>query len=167
MRMSRLGEIVIAALDAADIQIGTYVADHVLDSITDQLRDSEDFGLLTVTREDEGLGILVGAYAAGTRGVSFMQSSGFGLCINALGSVVLPYQIPIPMFVGLRGGAGEFNVAQLLGGQSVAPICQTLGVPYFAPASHAELQAILPGVLETCFSTERAVCVGIGRSLAS
>lgn len=164
---SRLSGIVLPALERFDVELGAYVPDHLISGVTDELRDRPDFRLVAATREDEGLAILAGAYAAGVPGVMFMQSSGFGLCLNAIASLLLPYQIPVPMFVGLRGGIGEFNIAQMEGGQAVAPVCSTLGIPYAAPASFEELAAILPGMLKTCFSTGRPVCVGIQRSLAA
>lgn len=164
---SRLSGIVLPALEEFDVELGAYVPDHLISGVTDELRDRPGFRLVAATREDEGLAILAGAYAAGVPGVMFMQSSGFGLCLNAIASLLLPYQIPVPMFVGLRGGIGEFNIAQMEGGQAVAPVCSTLGIPYAAPASFEVLAAILPGMLKTCFSTGRPVCVGIQRSLAA
>jgi sulfopyruvate decarboxylase TPP-binding subunit len=154
-------------LEKFQVELGAYVPDHLISSLTDELHDRPGFRLVAATREDEGLGILAGGYAAGVRGAMFMQSSGFGLCLNAIASLLLPYQIPVPMFVGLRGGIGEFNVAQIAGGQAVAPVCAALGIPYAAPASFEVLSAILPGMLKTCFSTGRPVCVGIQRSLAA
>lgn len=162
---SGLGSVVLGALEAHDIDFGAYVADHLLSGVAEELHRSEDFTLLTATREDEGLGVLAGAYVGGRRGVMLMQSSGFGLCVNALASFILPYQIPIPMFVGLRGDLGEFNIAQIPGGQAVGPICQSLGIPYEAPSTLDELSEVLPGLLTTCLSTERPICVGIRRSL--
>ncbi len=164
---SRLSRVVLPALEEFHVELGAFVPDHLIAGVTDDLRDRPGFRLVAATREDEGLGVLAGAYAAGTRGVMFMQSSGFGLCLNALASLLLPYQIPVPMFVGLRGGVGEFNVAQMAGGQAVAPVCAALGIPYAAPVSFELLSAILPGMLKTCFSTGRPVCVGIQRTLAA
>ncbi|BCB90020.1 decarboxylase [Phytohabitans suffuscus] len=165
--VSRLSSTLVPELARFQVELGAYVPDHLISGVTDELRDRPGFQLVAAAREDEGLAILAGAYTAGTRGVMLMQSSGFGLCLNAIASLLLPYQIPVPMIVGLRGGIGEFNVAQLAGGQSVAPVCASLGIPYAAPASFEILSAILPGMLKTCFSTGRPVCVGIQRSLAA
>ena len=45
----------------------------------------------------------------GRRGAVLMQTSGFGTIPNALASLVVPYQIPVVMFVSERGTLGEFN----------------------------------------------------------
>jgi sulfopyruvate decarboxylase TPP-binding subunit len=160
-----LGEIVVSHLMKCDVRLAGYVADHLLASVAAALEAGSGTRLLTVTREDEGLAILAGSYLGGQRGVMLMQSSGFGLCANALASFLVPYQIPVPMIVGLRGGVGEFNVAQMAGGQAVPDICRALGVPYLAPVSLDHLDRTLGGLLDTSFSTGQSVCIGIGRDL--
>lgn len=160
-----LGEVVNGVLRDRGVTTACYVADHLLSSISDDMIAAPHFELLPVAREDEGLGILAGAYLGGQRGVMMMQSSGFALCANALGSLLLPYQIPVLMLVGLRGDLGEFNIAQVVGGQYVEPACRDLGVPYWAPASLDELARILPGAVDTCFATKLPVSIGIRRGL--
>jgi sulfopyruvate decarboxylase TPP-binding subunit len=160
-----LGEIVVSHLMKSDVRLAGYVADHLLASVAVALEARPEARLLTVTREDEGLAILAGSYLGGQRGVMLMQSSGFGLCANALASFLIPYQIPVPMIVGLRGGVGEFNVAQMAGGQAVPDICRALGVPYMAPVSLEHLDRTLGGLLDTSFATGQCVCIGIGRDL--
>lgn len=162
-----LGSIIHDAVRDHGVGLAAYVADHLLSDVTDAIKKAPDIHLVTAAREDEGLGVLAGAYMGGRRGIMLMQSSGFALCMNALGSMILPYQIPIPMIVGLRGDLGEFNVAQIVGGQSVEPTCRTLGIPYEAPTSRNDLAAVLDGMLKTSYSTHRPVCIGIRRSLTS
>lgn len=160
-----LGEAVTSSMRKNGVTTACYVADHLLAAICDSLDDAPDFTLLPVAREDEGLGILAGAYLAGSRGAMLMQSSGFALCANVLGSLLVPYQIPVVMFVGLRGDLGEFNVSQVSGGQAVAPTCQMLGIPYWAPVTLQGLERILDGAFYTAFSTKTPVCIGIRRSV--
>ena len=93
-----------------------------------------------------------GAYAAGKRGAVFMQSSGFGNCINALSSLCIPSLIPFPMFVSLRGDLGEHNVAQIPGGRAVAPIVDALGLQHFSPTCEEELPTVLNGAIQLCYA---------------
>lgn len=162
---SPLGEIIVSHLLKNEVRLVGYVADHLLTGITTLLAGTPEVRLLAVTREDEGLAIMGGSYLGGQRGVMLMQSSGFGLCVNALASFLKPYQIPVPIIVGLRGGLGEFNVAQIAGGLAVPDICRSLGIPYLAPVSLGHLDRTLGGMLETSFSTGHPVCIGIGREL--
>lgn len=153
------------SLGAHDVSIAAYVADHLLAPIVEGVLEAGKPRLVSVAREDDGIALLGGAYLGGQRGVMLMQSSGFGLCLNALASFILPYQLPVPMVVGLRGDLGEFNIAQVAGGQAIAPVCMALGIPYEAPSTLDELDAVLDGLLETSYATNRPVCIGIRRSL--
>lgn len=51
------------------------------------------------TREDEAIGIAVGAYLAGKKPLVFMQNSGVGISINAILSLLKPYDINITLLI--------------------------------------------------------------------
>src|SRR5262249_45185077 len=68
--------------------------------------------VVTVTREEEGVGLLAGAWLAGRRGALLMQNSGLGNSVNALASPCVASQIPMVLLISHRGDLGEFNPAQ-------------------------------------------------------
>jgi sulfopyruvate decarboxylase alpha subunit len=72
-----------------------------------------------LTTEEEGIGVLAGAWLGGDRGVLLMQSSGVGNCINTL-SLVKVCRFPLVMIVTMRGQWGEVNPWQVPMGQIVA-----------------------------------------------
>ena len=74
-----------------------------------------------------------------------MQSSGFGNSINALATLNIPYRIPFPLFIGMRGGPGEFNLAQVPGARAIPGILDALGLQYFNLTREDELDRILSG----------------------
>ena len=82
------------------------------------MEEDEFFHVVSATREEEAIGIASGGYVTGRKSAVFMQSSGFGNCINALASLCIPCRIPIPMFINLRGEVGEFNIAQVSMGRA-------------------------------------------------
>ena len=86
---------------------------------------------MLLTREEEAIGIAAGAYAVGRNAAVFMQSSGFGNSINAIASLCIPARVPIPIFINLRGGVGEFNIAQVAMGRTTRPILDLLGLVHF------------------------------------
>ena len=51
------------------------------------------------TREDEAIGIAVGAYLAGKKPLVFFQNSGLGMSINAILSLLKPYDINIKLLI--------------------------------------------------------------------
>ncbi|MGC8476986.1 MAG: hypothetical protein ACP5NP_11595, partial [Acetobacteraceae bacterium] len=68
--------------------------------------------VVSLTTEEEGIGLLLGAWLGGKKGVLLMQSSGVGNCINML-SLAIIHRTPMPMLVTMRGDFGEFNPAQV------------------------------------------------------
>ena len=145
-------DIVVEPLKSNQLDIVAYVPDTVTWRVLDKLESDTAFRVVPASREEEAIAIVAGAYAAGKRGAVFMQSSGFGNCINVLGSLCIPYRIPLPMFISMRGGLGEFNMAQVPVGKAVAPILDTLGLQHFAPTRKEELSTVLDGAIQLCYS---------------
>ena len=59
-----------------------------------------------------------------------LQSSGLGNSLNALTSLLMPYQIPVLMVISMRGDSGEWNAAQVPMGRAVRGICDAMGVAH-------------------------------------
>ena len=132
---------VCAGLHAAGSRDVVYVPDNPLSHVLTVLRESyRDVTTTIATREEEAFGIAAGLYLGGRRPTVMLQSSGLGNSINALTSLLVPYQIPALILISMRGDAGEWNAAQVPMGRAVAPICDAIGVPH-ATASSAETMA--------------------------
>nr|CEL20856.1 Sulfopyruvate decarboxylase-alpha subunit [Kibdelosporangium sp. MJ126-NF4]CTQ98339.1 Sulfopyruvate decarboxylase-alpha subunit (EC 4.1.1.79) [Kibdelosporangium sp. MJ126-NF4] len=86
--------------------------------------------LITVTREDTAVGIAAGAALGGQRPVVLMQNSGFGASVNAIASLVQPYEIPILLVISLRGVAPDHTCENTLMGRTTGPVLDLLGVPH-------------------------------------
>jgi sulfopyruvate decarboxylase subunit alpha len=108
---------------------------HVLRVFEEQFRDVR---LTLATREEEAFGIAAGLYLGGRRPTVMLQSSGLGNSLNALTSLLMPYQIPVLIVVSMRGDSGEWNAAQVPMGRAVHGIFESIGVPYVTVASAAE-----------------------------
>ena len=81
----------------------TGVPDSTLKSIFRVLESDSQYGYVPAVREDNAIGLAVGAYLGGKNPVVLMQNSGLGHCLNALPSLVSLYRIPLLMVVGWRG----------------------------------------------------------------
>jgi len=55
-----------------------------------------------VTREDEALAFATGVILGGKECFVFMQNSGLGHCIDTITSLLIPYQIKVPMEINVR-----------------------------------------------------------------
>jgi sulfopyruvate decarboxylase alpha subunit len=122
---------VCAGVHAAGSRDVVYVPDnplsHVLRDFGERFRDVR---LVLATREEEAFGIAAGLYLGGRRPAVMLQSSGLGNSLNAITSLVLPYQIPMLILVSMRGDPGEWNSAQVPMGRAVRSIFDAIGVPH-------------------------------------
>lgn len=145
-------EIVIQSLKDHEVNIIAYVPDVVTWRILSKLENDPYFRVVPAAREEEAMGIIAGAYAAKKRGAVFMQSSGLGNCINALGSMCIPWRIPLPFFISMRGESGEFNPAQMPMGRAVRPILEALGLRYFTLNQREGLEKVVTEAMDQCYS---------------
>ena len=99
-----------------------------------------------VTREEEGIGVLAGAYLAGRKPAIVMQNSGYGNIVNAICSLTNYYSIPIIMIVSHRGSVGERIEAQVPMGESVQAVMEATGVKCVSVRHPKELQVVDEGV---------------------
>ena len=144
-----------------DVSLVAYVPDISIYQVTKLLQDDPFFHVVSATREEEAIGIASGAYSVGRNAAVFMQSSGFGNCINALASLCIPSRIPIPMFINMRGEVGEFNIAQVAMGRATRPILDVLGLPYYTLDTVDRLDQQVSGALKLCYASRQplAMCL--------
>jgi sulfopyruvate decarboxylase beta subunit len=91
---------------------------------------SANFRHITLTREEEGVGICAGAYLAGAKPVMLVQSSGIGNMINALCSLTKVYGLPLLIFVSWRGVYKEKIPAQIPLGKRLPRVLAAMDVEY-------------------------------------
>ena len=94
---------------------------------------------VVLTSEQEGIGVLSGAWLGGERGVLLMQSSGIGNCINNF-AMVNVCDFPLLMLVTMRGEWGEFNPWQVPMGRTSRASLKLAGMTVYevCEAEHAE-----------------------------
>jgi sulfopyruvate decarboxylase subunit alpha len=145
---------VCAGLYAAGSRHVVYVPDNPLSQVLRILRDQfGDVTTTTATREEEAFGIAAGLYLGGVRPTVMLQSSGLGNSLNALTSLLVPYQIPVLAIVSMRGDAGEWNAAQMPMGRAVGAICDVIGVHRAVADSPETTAATVHLVGTTAFGT--------------
>lgn len=67
---------------------------------------------LVATDEGEGVAIAAGHYlATGEPATCFMGTNGFLNALDALTSLIIPYEIPIKLVVGVRTEPGHHRIA--------------------------------------------------------
>src|SRR5205807_5069838 len=122
---------VCAGLRAAHVRHVVYVPDNPLSHVLRILSEEyADIATVLATREEEAFGIAAGLYLGGRRAAVMLQSSGVGNSLNALTSLLIPYEIPVPMIVSMRGDAGEWNAAQAPMGRGIRGIFDAIAIPH-------------------------------------
>ncbi len=144
-------------------QIGT-VPDAGLTGILNLCESDNAIKVLTLTREDEGLGLLTGAWLGGERAALLMQSSGVGNVINAL-SLPSLFRMPCLMLVTMRGQWGEFNGWQVPMGRQTQPVLEAMGVTCY-PVNEAEaIGRTVSAAVDFAFNAGVAAAVLIGQQV--
>ena len=144
-------------LHAAGSRHVVYVPDNPLSHVLRVLAERyPDVRTTLATREEEAFGIAAGLYLGGARPTVMLQSSGLGNSLNALTSLVIPFQTPSLIVISMRGDAGEWNPAQVPMGRAVAPILDAIQIPHVTVESDDAAAGLVQRVGETAFATRIA-----------
>src|SRR5437870_12031060 len=152
--MHAWAEGVCSGVHAAGSRDVVYVPDnplsHVLRGFEARFRDVR---VILAMREEEAFGIAAGLYLGGRKPTVMLQSSGLGNSLNAITSLLIPYQIPVLMIVSMRGDAGEWNAAQVPMGRAVRAILDAIGVAHSTVESTAAAADTVRVAADTAFGT--------------
>ncbi len=157
---------VCAGLSAGGCREVIYVPDNPLSHILRVLKHGYPAMRATLaTREEEALGIAAGLYLGGARPALMMQSSGLGNALNALGSLLVAYQIPALFVISMRGDPGEWNWAQVPMGRAVVPVLDAFGVQHLVIDQPDAAEEIVRASTVLAFDTRSPVACLLPRRL--
>lgn len=147
-------EIVVKVLKENDIRLVTYVPDNVLAPLIKLIHADPWFTVVCPAREEEAIGITVGAYMGGMRGIVLMQTSGFATVPNALASLACPFQIPLLMMISERGTLGDFQLGQAIVCRTMRPLLESLGLEHFAIQRLDDVEFVVDKMIKQAFATQ-------------
>ena len=110
------------------------------------------------TTEEEGLGLVMGAWLGGNKSAVLMQSSGVGNVINVLGTVK-ECRFPLVTIVTMRGEEGEFNPWQVPMGQATRAVFEAMGTIVQRPASADDIAPTVNAALRLAYNSYASVAV--------
>src|SRR3970040_2933750 len=110
-----------------------------------------EFKVVQVCKEDEGISICSGLYAAGHKSVFMMQYTGFLDSINAIRGVAVEGHFPVCMVVGLLGKEPDLapTKSKKLGVKITERISDVLGIEHHLIERNADTQGIAPALHNT------------------
>lgn len=151
-------------LRAAGVRQLSYVPDAGHARLIRLCQDDAAMATVSLTSEQEGIGLACGAWLGGERAVMLMQSSGVGNCINAF-SILKTCGFPFLTLVTMRGQWGEFNPWQVPMGQATAPSLAAAGL-IVQPVEHAaEVRPTVEAAAKLAFDSSTQVAVLLGQRL--
>lgn len=137
-----------------EIEVVSYLPGSAIDGLIQEIEDDPYFTTVRVTREEEAVGVVSGAWLTHSRGVLLCQSSGVANALNPLTSLNKAARIPFIGLVVRRGDLGEFNFAQVPFGYELPDVLDAIGVRYRHLEAPEEVEQVVDMAAKTAFSTE-------------
>ena len=150
---------VVKALKANEVRLVTYIPDNVLAPLIDAVHADPWFRVICPAREEEAVGIVAGAWMAGVRGITLMQTSGFATLANVLASLIVPYQIPALLLISERGTLGDHQLGQAIVCRTMRPVLQTLGIEHFAIERLEDVEFVVGSMAKQAYATQAPAAV--------
>jgi len=141
-----------------------YVPDAGHTTMINRALNDDEVEATVLTTEEEGIGLLAGAWLGGDRGVLLMQSSGVGNCINML-SLTDACRFPLLMLVTMRGEWAEFNPWQVPMSKATEPALNLMGVKTYRVDQTDDVAETVDAAAALAFSGDQAVAVLLGQRL--
>ena len=157
-------EAIFSTLKGAGVRQVAYVPDGGHKHLIELCIADKEMRAVVLSTEEEGIGLLSGAWLGGQRGVLLMQSSGVGNCINHLGTV-RECRFPLLMLITMRGQKGEFNPWQVPMGQATPAVLQAMDVVVNEANSAAEIAPVVDAAARLAFGSYQAVAVLISQAV--
>ena len=135
-------EDIFAILQRFEVRQVPYVPDAGHSQLIERVLGEPSMRGIALTTEEEGVALLLGAWAGGQRGVLLMQSSGVGNCINML-SLTQIFRFPFLTLVTMRGEWGEFNPWQVPMGTSTQGVLELAGIRVLRASHPDEVREVM------------------------
>ena len=142
---------IFAALKAAEIRQVGYVPDAGHTRLIERVVADLDIRAVSLTSEEEGIGLAAGAWLGGQRAALLMQSSGVGNCINML-SLAKSCRFPLTLLVTMRGEWGEFNPWQVPMGTKTQAALELMDVLVYRVERAEEVGETVTAALDIAFN---------------
>lgn len=105
-------------------------------SFVKELFEVDCIPVIMPAREDDAIGLAAGLVVGGKKPLVVVQSSGYPHCINAVKTLLTPYNIKMDILISCRAGLNESNPVQLHMIDFVLKSVQLLDVKVFVESDY-------------------------------
>lgn len=151
-------------LQANAIAQVSYVPDAGLKRLIELCHADRRITAVSLTTEQEGIGLAAGAWLGGQRSALLMQSSGVGNCVNTFTLASL-CGFPLLVLVTMRGEWGEFNSWQVPMGQTSADTLSLAGARVYRVERPEEAASTIDAAARLAFNSNSVVAVLIAQRM--
>jgi sulfopyruvate decarboxylase subunit alpha len=153
------------ALVANGVRLVSALPETWLVHLIRMAEDDPAMVLVRLAKEEEGVGISMGAHMAGVRSAMLMQNHGFLASINGIVSGAQLYRIPLLMLISRRGVMGERDPWQTEGGGVTEHVLEALRIPYDVLDDRSKVRHRIDRALTLAGSALRPVALLLDREL--
>ena len=158
-------QIVFDALKASGVRLISALPETWLVHLI-RLADADpDITLVRLAKEEEGVGISMGAHLAGVKSAMLMQNHGFLASINAIVSGAQLYRIPVVMLISDRGTFGERDPWQTEGGAVTETVLTALRIPMMRLDDPARVAQRMQQAQALAYASNKPVALLLTRDL--
>jgi sulfopyruvate decarboxylase subunit alpha len=129
-KRQRVASAIADELASCDVKLITSLPDNWINTILATVDSDPRFTHVPVNREESAIGLCAGAYMGGVGSVAMMGASGFMTVIYAVTKINYTYEIPVLIFVTLRGAFGDYQKGHASNGLYLEPILKAINLPY-------------------------------------
>jgi sulfopyruvate decarboxylase subunit alpha len=122
-------QLIYDALKACGIRMVSALPETWLVHLIRLADEDPEVTLVRLAKEEEGVGVSMGAHPAGVRSAMLMQNHGFLASVNGIVSGAQLYRIPLLMLISARGEMGEKDPWQTEGGAVTRSVLDALRIP--------------------------------------
>ena len=127
--------------------------------------DDPEVTLVRLAKEEEGVGISMGAHLAGVKSAMLMQNHGLLAAVNGIVSGAQLFRIPLVMLISDRGSFGERDPWQTEGGAVTEPVLAALRIPLMRLDDPIRVAERVHQAQTLAYSSNRPVALLLTRDL--
>ena len=158
-------QIVFDALKANGVRLISALPETWLVHLIRLADEDPDVTLVRLAKEEEGVGISMGAHLAGVRSAMLMQNHGFLAAINGIVSGAQLYRVPLLMLISDRGTFGERDPWQTEGGAVTDAVLGALRIPVMRLSDPSRVAYHIRQAQTLAYSSNRPVALLLTRDL--
>ena len=157
--------VVYEALKTSGVRLLSALPETWLVHLIRMAEEDPEMILVRLAKEEEGVGISMGAYFAGVPSALLMQNHGFLQSINGIVSGAMLNKMPLLMMISDRGHLGEKDPWQTEGGRYTRRVLDALNLVYDELSRPQEVAAKVDRALTLAQASLAPVALLMTRSL--